>query len=63
MEIRNGPTLMKIALHLKLGLKVIEVPLNDAGYADRHVIACIDRAVNARLTSVAKLQASPKPPR
>ena len=61
LEIRNGPTLMKIALHLKLGLKVIEIPLHQAGYAEQQVIAFIDRAVNARLNSKAKLHTPPTP--
>ena len=55
MEVRSGPTLMKIAQYLKLGLKVIEIPLNHAGCLEPHVIACIDRAVDARLASKVKM--------
>ena len=61
LEVRNGPTLMKIAQYLKLGLKVIEIPLNHAGCLEPHVIACIDRAVDARLASKVNMHTPPNP--
>ena len=59
LEVRSGPTLMKIAQYLRLGLKVIEIPLNQAGRLEPHVISCIDRAVDARLASKVKTHTPP----